>query len=147
LKRRVKRPAQGNIKRSDPAGSPAYFGFATNSTRAAATSEAIAKELPPYLTSTGNMLMSAFPGGLPEKHLESVAVILGEQLSYRNTAKVLEAGGYVADGDGYHLVMAALADAHLVQNRQRTKAIVTLLRKHGLDDWLKEHELPGDEEV
>jgi hypothetical protein len=105
------------------------------------------KELPSYLVSTRCMLMSAFPDGVPEKHLEAVAVILGERLSYRNTAKVLEDGGYVADGDGYHLAMAALADAHLVQNKQRTKAMVRLLRKHGLCDWLKEHELPGDEEI
>jgi len=147
LKRCVKRPAQGNIKRSDPLGSPAYFGLAGKVKSAAGSLEASAKALPPYLTSTGNMLMSAFPDGVPEKHLEAVAAILGEQLSLRNTAEVLEACGCVSDGDGYYLAMAALADAHQEQNRQRQTATVKLLREHGFDDWLKENEISGDEEA
>lgn len=105
------------------------------------------KELPFYLVSTHCMVMSAFPDGVPEKQLETIAVILGGRLSCKNIAKVLEAGGYVVDGDGYYFAMAALADGHLEQNRQQKEAMVRLLHEHGLDDWLKEHELPGDEGI
>lgn len=104
-------------------------------------------ELPSYLVSSRCMLKSAFVGGVSEKQLESVAVILSQLLSLRNVGKVLEACGYVTASDGYYFAMAALADAHLEQNRQRKKAVVKLLREHGLDDWLQEHELPGDEGI
>jgi len=103
-----------------------------------ATDEQI-DSLPARLRSTGRLVSSAFPQGVPEEDYRPLLTLLGESLSYRGLAEVMAH----CTGKDYALVYNdVLAVGSPFGAGKPELAAIERVRKRlvpfGYDEWLKE---------
>lgn len=93
------------------------------------------------LTSTQNLLLRAFPSGIPNVRYFSLLYILSAHMSERCLATVVSS---VPPYPDYHAVWNDIGKANSTHkpHNDEVELVVEILKSHGFEEWLAEEHLP-----